>query len=155
VATLMRHGVRNLAERLESEIEGVVDSCASATSFSVNGIAVNAATAFFRDGPVTCGNRVEVKGQVVGGVFNAALVKSEDDSSSDRNELHGSVVSADTATRTFVLNHPVHGNVTVSYALAVFKDGTAANLASGAHVEVKGRLLLGGVLQAVKVDFED
>lgn len=155
VAVTMRHGIRNLIDRLESEIEGVVDTCASNTSFSVNGIPVDASTAFFRDGPVTCGDQVEVKGQVDNGVLKAALVKDEDDDGDDRNEMHGTVVSADPAKKTFVLNHPVHGDVTVSYAFALFDDGTAADLTTGARVEVKGRLVLGGVLQAVKVDFED
>jgi hypothetical protein len=156
VAVTMRHGIRNLIDRLESEIEGVVDTCASNTSFSVNGIPVDASTAFFRDGPVTCGDLVEVKGQVDNGVLKAALVKDEDDDGDDRNEMHGTVVSANPADKTFVLNHPVHGNVTVSYAFALFDDdGTAADLTAGARVEVKGRLVLGGVLQAVKVDFED
>lgn len=155
VAVRMRHGIRNLIDRLESEIEGVVDTCASGTSFSVNGIPVDASTAFFRDGPVTCGDQVEVKGQVDSGVLKAALVKDEDDAGDDRNELHGTVVSSNPANKTFVLNHPVHGDVTVSYAFALFDHGTAADLTAGARVEVKGRLVLGGVLQAVKVDFED
>ena len=58
--------------------------------------------------------------------------------------------------QTFVLRHEVHGDITVSYAQVLsYRDGSAANLVPGARVEVKGRLMLGGKLQAVEIDFEN
>lgn len=158
VAVSVKHGVRRPSlDRVESEIEGVVDTCTSNTSFSVNGISVDASTAVFRDGFVTCGDEVEVKGRIEAGVMKAAVVKKEDDDDDDeRHELHGTVVSVDTATQTFVLRHEVHGTITVSYDhLLRFEDGTLADLIPGAKVEVRGRFVLGGVLQAVRVEFED
>ena len=156
VAIAVRHGIRKLLERLDSEIEGMVTELASPTSFSINGIPVDASTAFFRDGPVALGDRVEARGEVVDGTLKALVVKKEDDSADDRNELHGTVASVDTAARTFVLRHEVHGDITVSYAnVLTFKDGSASDLAAGAKVEVKGRLMLGGELQAVEIDFEN
>ena len=157
-AVTVRHGVRKPdGQRLESEIEGAVTEWTSATQFVINGIAVDASTAFFRDGPVNLGDRVEAKGTVVDGVLKAALVKNEDDDdATDRNELHGSVVSVNTAAETFVLRHEVHGDITVSYDhILGFERGTVANLVPGAEVEVRGRLVLAGTLQAVRVKFED
>lgn len=159
VAVTVRHGVRRPSlDRVESEIEGVVDTCESNTSFSVNGIVVDASggAVWFRDGPVNCGDEVEVKGQVENGVLVAAIVKKEDAGADDRNELHGTVVSVDTAAETFVLRHEVHGDIAVSYDhILGFERGTVADLVAGAKVEVRGWLMLGGVLQAVRVNFED
>jgi hypothetical protein len=156
VAVTVRHGIRKLLERLDSEIEGMVTELTSPTSFSINGIPVDASTAFFRDGPVALGDRVEARGEVVDGTLKALVVKKEDDSADDRNELHGTIASVDTAAKTFVLRHEVHGDITVSYAHVLrYKDGNAADLVAGARVEVKGRLMLGGELQAVEVDFEN
>jgi hypothetical protein len=158
VAVRVKHGVRRpTLDRVESEIEGVVDTCTSNTSFSVNGIAVDASTAVFRDGFVTCGDEVEVKGQIEGGVMKAAVVKREDDDEGlEQHELHGTIVSVDTSAETFVLRHDVHGEISVSYRNVLrFEDGTRADLVPGAQVEVRGRFVLGGVLQAARVEFED
>lgn len=156
VAVTVRHGVRKLLERLDSEIEGMVTDFTSAAQFSINGIAVDASTALFPDGPVALGDHVEARGEVVDGTLKALVVKKEDDSAVDRNELHGTIASVDTITQTFVLHHMMHGDVTVSYAhVLTFKDGSASDLVAGAQVEVKGRLMLGGELQAVEIDFEN
>lgn len=158
VAVRVKHGVRRPApDRVESEIEGVVDTCTSNTSFSVNGIPVDASTAVFRDGFVTCGDEVEVEGQIEAGVMRAAVVEREDDDDSlERNELHGTIVSVDTSAETFVLRHEVHGEISVSYRNVLrYEDGTRADLVPGAEVEVRGRFVLGGVLQAARVEFED
>ena len=156
VAVTVRHGVRKLLERLDSEIEGMVTDFTSAAQFSINGIAVDASTALFPDGPVALGDHVEARGAVVDGTLKALVVKKEDDSAVDRNELHGTIASVDTITQTFVLHHMMHGDVTVSYAhVLTFKDGSASDLVAGAQVEVKGRLMLGGELQAVEIDFEN
>lgn len=157
VAISIKHGVRRPSlDRVESEIEGTVDTCASSTSFSVNGISVDASTAVFRDGWVTCGDEVEVKGRVQDGVMQAAVVKKEDHDDATRHELHGTVVSVNTEAETFVLRHEVHGDITVSFDhLLRFDGGTLADLVPGAKVEVRGRLMLGGTLQAARVKFEN
>ena len=156
VAITVRHGIRKLLERLDSEIEGIVTDFTSAAQFSINGIPVDASTAFFRDGPVALGDRVEARGEVIDGTLKALVVKKEDDSADDRNELHGTIASANSGAQTFVLSHEVHGDITVSYAQVLsYRDGSAANLVPGARVEVKGRLMLGGKLQAVEIDFEN
>jgi hypothetical protein len=156
VAVTVRHGVRKLLERLDSEIEGMVTDFTSVTQFSISGIPVDASTALFPDGPVALGDRVEARGEVVDGTLKALVVRKEDDSAVDRNELHGTIASVDTVAQTFVLHHMMHGDVTVSYAhVLTFKDGSASDLVAGAQVEVKGRLMLGGELQAVEIDFEN
>ena len=158
VAVSVKHGVRRPAlDRVESEIEGIVDTCASTTSFSVNGIAVDASTAVFRDGFVTCGDEVEVEGRIEAGVMKAAVVEREDDDDGlGPHELHGTIVSVDASAETFVLRHEVHGDILVSYRNVLrYEDGTRADLVPGAEVEVRGRFVLGGVLQAVGVEFED
>jgi hypothetical protein len=158
VATRVESGVRRVEDHDDSDIHGLVDSLTDARHFTVNGVAVDASGAVFEDGPVALGARVEVEGRVANGVLVARKVELEDRSSNDRGEieLHGSVASVDAAAQTFVLRHAVHGDRAVSYSGDVrFEDGSAAQLAAGTRVEVKGYLTTGGVLQAVRIKFED
>lgn len=158
VAQSVRHGVSKPSlDSVESEIEGSVTAWTSATQFEINGVAVDASTAFFRDGQVVLGDHVEAKGSLVDGVLKAVLVKKEDRSSdNDRNELHGTVSTVNTTADVFVLHHDVHGDIPVSYDhLLRFDRGSESNLVPGAKVEVHGRLMVDGVLQAARVKFED
>lgn len=158
VATRIKHGVHKpRIDRLESEVEGSVSAWTSATQFEINGMPVDASTAIFRDGQVSLGDHVEAKGKMVDGVLKAVIVKKEDHSGdTDRNELHGTVSTANTSTDTFVLHHEVHGDITVSYDhILRFEHGNESKLVPGAKVEVRGRLMLNNVLQAARVKFED
>jgi hypothetical protein len=67
-------------------------------------------------------------------------------------EVSGRIVSLDAVAKTFVVRE-----VTVSYAGEVdFRDGTAADLAAGRNVEVRGRLTVEGTrLQAERIKFDD
>jgi hypothetical protein len=89
--------------------------------------------------------------------MKAAVVEREDDDDGlGPHELHGTIVSVDASAETFVLRHEVHGDILVSYRNVLrYEDGTRADLVPGAEVEVRGRFVLGGVLQAVGVEFED
>lgn len=134
------------------EVKGAVAELNTSTkTFVVRGITVSYSTARFDDGvaaDLSNGDVVEVKGTVVGGVLQATEVDFNDGSGS--YEIKGNISALDTAARTFVVN-----SVTVSYASASFKDGTAANLRVGARVEVKGGAVNNGVVTASKVEFED
>lgn len=155
VATRVAGGVRKIDNHDEAEIHGLITSFTSVTQFSVNGIAVDASNAIFSDGQagVLLGARVEVEGKAVDGVIVARKVELEDDRELHIRgfELHGSITTIDTTLKTFVLR-----GVTVNYATAVaYKDGTEADLAVGAKVEVKGKLDLDGkTLAAVRIEFE-
>ena len=66
---------------------------------------------------------------------------------------HGAITSIDTAAKTFVLRE-----VTVSYAGSgiEYRGGSAALLAAGAKVEVKGELAADGkTLNAKRISFGD
>ena len=60
--------------------------------------------------------------------------------------LTSGIGQLDTAAKTFVVR-----NITVNYASAGFEDGTAADLANGAVVEVKGTVSAGVLLELVLV----
>ncbi len=128
-------------ERNSAEVEGLIDSFTTAASFSVNGIAVNAAAAAFPNGSagLARGVRVEVKGALRSGVLLATEVKirSEADVRDTTFELQGSITSVNAAQKTFVLR----GN-TVDYADPAirFDNGNAANLLPNRKVEVRGVL---------------
>lgn len=159
-ATRLRGGARPLDDRDEAEVEGLVTAFTSSTSFSVDGIPVDASGARFEDGvaaDLALGVRVEVEGRLSGGVLIAREVEFEDDDDGDHGdadgpiELEGAIEGLDTANRRFTLR-----GLGVDYSSAVFDDGTEAQLANGVRVEVDGRLAADGVtIEALKVDFED
>ena len=136
-------------------LEGRVSAFTSATWFSVNGVAVDASAIGSVTGLVL-GARVEVEGTVAGSVLVASKlkVKSDDDVDKQEFELRGAITSVDAANLRFVLR-----GVTVSYTLGgsatEFRNGTAANLAQGVNVEVRGVLSGDGArLLAARITFK-
>lgn len=141
----------------EAEIEGSVTAFTSNASFSVNGIPVDASQASFPKGTtgLGLGAQVEVRGTTRNGVVIASRVKVEDhsDRRAEGFELHGSITAIDAVAKTFVLR-----GVTVSFASPVvdFRKGTAAQLAVGVKLEVRGTLSADGtMLQATRISFGD
>ena len=139
-----------------TEIEGTVTDYTSPTSFSVDGLPVDADQAVFEDGTagLSKGARVEVEGAIVNGVLVASKVEveSEDEQDHEDFEIEGSVSAPDAITQTFVVR-----GVTVSYAggTVAFEGGTAAQLVTNARVEVHGELAGDGVtVNAKSIKFE-
>jgi hypothetical protein len=155
VAVALRSGQRKLGDRDEAELQGTITAFTSTAAFEVNGVPVNAASARFPDGSagVVLGARVEVEGHMLDGVLVAQEVDIESRHAAERNdfELHGAISAMDSGSQTFVLR-----GVRVSYAGSpVYEDGSAAQLANGRRIEVKGQLSADrSVLQARKIDFE-
>ena len=159
VAVAITSAVRKLENAEEAEIEGKVTASTFAADkkFSVNGIAVDASGATFPGGTagIVVGARVEVKGGAVGGVVIATTVKVEDEGehAAAGFELHGTISSFDASAKTFVLR-----GVRVGFGTGTveFRKGTAADLANGKKVEVKGlRSVDGSTLNATRIGFED
>jgi hypothetical protein len=145
-------------DRDEAEVQGTITTFTSTTSFSVNGLPVDATNAQFPDGTagIVLGAMVEVEGAVVNGVLVATKVELEDMHQNDdrnKNELHGPISNLDTTAKTFVVR-----GVNVSYVsgTTAFKDGVEADLANGKQVEVKGVLSADGTsVQAQLIEFEN
>ena len=154
VATALRAGRRWPESMGEAKLEGVITAFASASSFSVNGLPVNASAATFPDGTtgLALGARVEVSGSIVAGVLQATTVEIEERRFPGPRvwDLRGEVGLLDTAAKTFALR-----GVTVAYGGAIdFRDGTAANLANGVYVRVRGPLAADRTrLEATRIDF--
>ena len=158
-ATALSDGAPPIEDHDEAKLEGRVSAFTSTIAFSVNGTPVDARNASFDDGSagLVLGARVEVEGTIVGGVLVATRVKVKDgggggDDDDDEFEVSGAIVSLDTVGKTFVVRE-----VTVSYSGSVdFRDGTAADLAVGRKVEVRGALTADGTrLQAERIEFDD
>jgi hypothetical protein len=158
IATRLDDGSHRPDDADEVELEGTITAFTSATSFSVNGIAVDASHAEFKEGTsaaLALGVRVEVKGRAVEGVVVASRisVEHEDEHEKEEIELHGAIASIDGAAKTFVLRE-----VTVSYAGddIEYRGGSAALLAAGVKVEVKGELAADGkTVNAERISFGD
>jgi hypothetical protein len=156
LAVALRPEVRKLEDRDEAQLRGSVSAWTSATAFEVNGLPVNAAGAAFPDGSagVVLGAMVEVEGRVVNGVLLADKVELDDRHAGERHgfELHGTLGALDAAGRSFTLRgvRVVYGEATV------FRDGSAADLAEGVRIEVKGTPSADrSTLLASRIDFED
>jgi hypothetical protein len=156
LAVALRPEVRKLEDRDEAHLRGSVSAWTSATAFEVNGLPVNAAGAAFPDGSagVVLGAMVEVEGRVVNGVLLADKVELDDRHAGERHgfELHGTLGALDAAGRSFTLRgvRVVYGEATV------FRDGSAADLAEGVRIEVKGTPSADrSTLLASRIDFED
>lgn len=153
-ATALSDGAPPIEDHDEAKLEGRVSAFTSTTAFSVNGTPVDARSASFDGGSagLVSGAKVEVEGTIVGGVLVASRVKVEDDDDDEEFEVSGRIVSLDTVGKTFVVRE-----VTVSYSGSVdFRNGTAADLAVGRKVEVRGALTADGTrVQAERIEFED
>lgn len=138
--------------RVNAELEGFITAFTSGTRFAVNGVEVDASGATRLPAGLALGRRVEVEGVLAGGVLVAREVELEDDDESDGLEIEGRITSVTPALNTFVVR-----GVTVRHdASTRFKDGTPAQLAVGAKVEVKGSLSPdGATLLASEVEFDD
>ena len=140
------------------ELEGVVGALADARHFVVAGVPVDASAAAFlpAGAAVAAQARVEVTGRMVEGVLVATQVDVEagDDGGAGSGgaiEIEGAILTAvDTVHRTFGMRGPTR----VDYAGASFDGGTAADLAIGKRVEVRGTLSADGTqVVATRIEF--
>lgn len=148
VAVSVKSGLYHPQDNDNSEVEGIITDFTSATSFSVDGLPVDASKAAFHSSTTDVtivlakGVRVEVEGSVVNGVLVATNVQTKTDQD-ERNQgfgIDGLITSLDTVKSTFVAR-----GVTVSYAGSVkFVGGTAADLKLNGRVEVHGDLATDG-----------
>lgn len=139
----------------EAEIEGAITSFASSTSFSVNGIPVDASRITPPSG-LALGVRVEVKGDISNGVVIATEidVKTDEDVESQAFEFHGAVSALDTTAKTFVIRGYTVRYIDGSGANATVFDLGTAVWADGLYVEVKAELQSNGDLLATTVEVD-
>ena len=138
------------------QVRGVITALTSTTSFTVDGVVVDASAASFPDGSsgLVLGAAVEVKGTVRNGVLVATEVELDarhQGEDSRKWHLFGAISALDTTAKTFVVR-----NVTVSYGDATrYEGGAVTDLAVGRKVHVKGAV--GSTrtqVQAAVVSFE-
>lgn len=130
--------LRPLADADGVKLEGLISAYASPAAFSVNGRAVDASGVVPGAG-LAVGVRVEIEGNLRGGVLRATrvVVKSDDDVNGREFELDGLISTVNAGGASFVLR-----GVTVNTGRADlrYEDGTAAQLVAGRRVEVRGVL---------------
>jgi hypothetical protein len=104
VATRLSPAAPRVEDADEAEIEGTITAFTSSTSFSVNGIPVDASTAQFPNGStgIVLGAHVEVEGASSNGVVVATKVSTE--TQEERHaagfELHGAITAIDSTAQT-------------------------------------------------------
>lgn len=159
-ATRIDSGRSGLDDHGEAEVTGRINAWTSATSFSVDGLPVDASGASFREGQagIVLGALVEVEGRIVNGVLIASQVHLEDSDDEGEHqrgedyELHGTLSALDSANRSFSLR-----GLTVTWSdSTVWRRIAPESLANGQSVEVKGNLSDDGtVLVATRISRED
>lgn len=153
-----------VSEGDEVEIEGVVTRFTSSSNFAVNGIAVitNASTAF--EGGAASGLMlnalVEVDGRVnAQGVLVADEISIKESTSSQIDELDGTVSAINAEAKTFALS----GQTITVDSSTIWEDESAYAVAQmnfsflqvGDFLEVKTKTLSNGKLLALRVKRED
>jgi hypothetical protein len=132
------------------EITGTVSNLTGST-FQINALNVNFASAVLSNGTPANGLLVEVKGTAFDQATTTLTatsveVKNPALADADEAEVEGFITSL--AASTFVVK-----GQTVNFANAVFRGGARADLAVGTKVEAEGEIL-GGALLANKVTFQ-
>ncbi len=131
------------------EVQGSVSDFVSVSDFKLNGVAVNAsavslsATQLAR---LVNGARCEAAGMVDNNILKATKLECEPAGQTASFEVKGSI-----SAFVSVGNFTVRGQV-IDASAAIFDGGTAANLAIGKTVEIKGPVV-NGILRATKVSF--
>ena len=155
VAVSVKSGLQAPRDVEHSEIEGTITDFTSTSTFSVDGLPVDASKAAFPDGStgLAKGVRIEVEGAVVNGVLVATTVKIESERKAQDAgfEVDGLISALDTVKSTLVVR-----GVTISYAGAVtFAAGTVTDLTIGARVEIHGALAADGTtMNATRIKFD-
>jgi hypothetical protein len=133
---------RRPADRDQAEVEGVVTASSSSESFELNGIAVDARGATFPDGGavVAVGTRLKVRGRTRAGALAASIVelRSDQEAYEEGFDLRDALNGLDRVAHTFSVR-----GVDVFYGgtpAPQFVNGTAADLADGRRVRVRGVL---------------
>ena len=142
---------------LVDEIHGFITALGSAGTVFVNGTAVDINRASIVRGTVAqlvVGAEVEVHGGFVDGVFVATVVQLDDSPQSPvSSSVTGSAEIDGTISQFVSVSNFRVGNQQVDAGNAAFEDGTAAGLAAGLRVEVRGNVVA-GVLIASRVEFK-
>jgi len=141
------------AEGAQLRVDGLIRGYTGINGFVVNGITVDAGLATVRPVGAVLANgvRVEVRGEVSGGVLRAERlqVMGGNDGAARTYRLNGRIASVNAAQGTFVLRKTV-----VDYRNAEFRNGTSADLGAGDVVRVEGTLSADGArLVATRVEF--
>lgn len=148
--------LRPLADADGVKLEGLVSAYTSAASFSVGGRPVDGGAASFPGGSagLGAGVRVEVEGSVRGGVLRARriVIKSDDEVRERGFELTGPITAVDPGRGSFVVRRVTVGTGRSDLR---YDDGTAADLALGRRVEVRGVLAADGrSVDATRIRFQ-
>ncbi len=133
------------------EAEGAISSFVSVSSFKIAGQPVDASGARFTHGSASelaNGRRAHAVGPLVSGVVRATTIDVEDAPESHQIELEGRISGFVSVSQFTVAGRAVDASG------AMVHDGTAAKLANGRRVQVKGTLV-GGVVRASSLEFDD
>ena len=132
----------------EAEIEGVVTSVLSKTSFLLGNIEVDASSAAVASAlaKITVGARIEVNGTWQGRVLKAAEISLEDDDSIQKVEIEAAIQQF-----TSIAHFVVRGQVCNASATPGLSSSTLAKLKVGTKVKIEG-VKNGDVVMVTKLE---
>ena len=152
VVTSIARGAAVPPDNMEVKANGLISVYGSNASFRVGPWLVDASGASIDNGPLALGLRVKVEGRVSGGVLVASEVRVIGQGG-DELQMVGAIAAVDLVAQTFEFNGR---RDRVSYAGAVFENGTVASLTVGRRVRAFGRPSADGtLLEATRVRIEN
>jgi hypothetical protein len=135
---------------MEVKTIGLITLFASTANFQVGPWSVNASGASIQNGPLALGQRVKISGRVQGGVLVASDVRVLGPS---ELQMTGLIASVNLAEQTFEFSGR---RDRVSFASAVFENGSVASLTVGRRVRAFGRPSADGtLLEATRIRIEN
>lgn len=138
----------------EAKIQGDISAMLSASRFVVDGVTIDA-SAVTVSSTLAVGTRVEAEGTVSSGVLFAKEIEleNEDESSDEAFEITALIDSFNPLTLQFRLREQL---VDASRPGVIYENGTAADLANGRRIEMKGYFdAASGAVIARLIHFED
>lgn len=138
----------------EAKIEGDISAMLTATRFVVDGVTVDVSSARLNGTPGV-GKRVEAEGRASGGVLVAKEVEVDDEGTTNEEaiEITALITDFDPLTLRFRLRTQL---IDASRPGITFESGSAADLANGRKIELKGYYdAASGAVIARKIHFED
>jgi hypothetical protein len=152
VVTSIARGQSMPPDNMAVKTVGLISLYGSNASFRVGPWLVDASGASITNGPLALGLRVKVEGQVQGGVLVASSVRVIGQGG-DELQMTGIIAAVDLGAQVFEFSGR---RDRVSFAGAVFENGTVASLTVGRRVRAFGRPSADGtLLEATRIRIEN
>lgn len=137
------------ADQRDVELEGVVSALYAGSRFMLGGVMVDGSAQAALAAQLNVGSRVEVQGDLAGGVLKAVSIEVEDEQKLNTVELEARIEQF-----TSLANFVVRGQRCDASGIQKIENGTVASLKVGVKVKLKGSKA-GDILVVTELEIDD